>query len=173
MCVLARSGETLHPSDEPHLTGLTAGTVTRSADADHDAQILCGKACHSISAMISSDVCGWWSVPRVVSCVCRFSGQSEPLPLRELARAAIGPDGHGRRSGIHSPCLLDKAKEQHNARLHDVRRLKRKVGSSNLPGYAGSLQRSLHYLLFLPESNGYRYYCGVTYWQLRPRLLLS
>ena len=156
MCVLARSGETLHPSDEPHLTGLTAGTVTRSADADHDAQILCGKACHSISAMISSDVCGWWSVPRRRKLCSPLFWSKRTVAIRELARAAIGPDGHGRWSGIHGPCLLDKAKEQHNARLHDVRRLKRKVGSSNLPGYAGSLQRSLHYLLFLPESNGYR-----------------
>src|SRR5437660_10229400 len=55
MCVLARSGETLHPSDEPHLTGLTAGTVTRSADADHDAQILCrSKMRSSYSSKVES-----------------------------------------------------------------------------------------------------------------------
>ena len=128
MCVLARSGETLHPSDEPHLTGLTAGTVTRPADADHDAQILCGKACHSISAMISSDVCGWWSVPRRRKLCSPLFWSKRTVAIRELARAAIGPDGHGRWSGIQ--CLLHKAKNSF-PRLHDVRRLKWKVGSSN------------------------------------------
>src|SRR5438477_12863398 len=91
MCVLARSGETLHPSDEPHLTGLTAGTVTRSADADHDAQILCGKACHSISAMISSDVCGWWSVPRRRKLCSPLFWSKRTVAIRELARAVMAP----------------------------------------------------------------------------------